>query len=348
MSNEDPVYEMLWDCRHCGAKKLLGLTHRYCPECGSPQNAEFRYFPSEQDKVAVRDHVYYGADVVCRYCGTYNSKNAKHCKDCGGPLVEGTAAETRTDQVHAVGQYQGESIQNAQQERSAAGAPAAAPPPKKKSLAGIIVGAVLLGLVALGLVAMLWKRDASFTVASHSWQREIDVERFGPVKDSSWCDELPAGANNVNRYRAVRSHENVQVGEDCSTRKVDNGDGTFKEKRECKPRYEKKPVEDDKCDFTVDKWSRSQTLTSKGAALTPEPTWPAVTLTRAGCASVGCEREGPRRESYTVVFKNDEDGETGECKFDQAKWQSYAPGKRFSAKVGVVGSWLDCDSLTNR
>lgn len=347
MSQQEPVYEMLWDCRHCGAKKLLGLTHRYCPECGAPQNADFRYFPSEQEKVAVQDHVFFGADVVCAYCGTYNSKNAKHCKDCGGPLSEGKAAGTRQDQLHGVGQFQGETIAAAQQERAGGAAPP--PPPKKKTpVVPIIIGVVVLMLIGLGLTALLWKRDASFAVQSHSWQRQIDIESFGPVKESAWCNELPSGAKGVNRYRAVRSHKDVQVGEDCQTRKVDNGDGTFREKQECKPRYKKEPVEDDKCDFTVDKWSKARTLNAQGSAVTPEPSWPDVKLTRAGCTTLGCEREGPRRETYTIVFKNTEDGETGDCSFDQPKWQSFKPDAQFKAKVGVIGGWLDCDTLSGK
>jgi hypothetical protein len=200
----------------------------------------------------------------------------------------------------------------------------------------------------LVLVAVLWKREASFTVQSHSWQRDVDVESFGPVKESAWCDELPVGAKGVKRYRATRSYQQVQVGEDCQTRKVDNGDGTFREKRECKPKYDKKPVEDDKCDFTLDKWSRSRTLTAKGAALSPEPNWPEIQLTRGGCAAIGCEREGPRRETYTVVFENAADADTGECNFDQAKWKGFEPGSSFNAEVGVIGSWLDCDTLTGK
>ena len=33
----DGHYEMLWDCDHCGAKGLLGLSQRFCAECGAPQ-----------------------------------------------------------------------------------------------------------------------------------------------------------------------------------------------------------------------------------------------------------------------------------------------------------------------
>jgi hypothetical protein len=344
VNTENPVYEMLWDCKHCGAKKLLGLTHRYCPECGSPQNAEFRYFPAESEKVAVKDHIYFGADIVCRYCGTYNGKNAKHCKDCGGPLAEGSNAATRQDQVHAIGQYAGENIQHAVQERNPGAKPA--PPKKKPSVLPVLIGAGILAVIAFALILAFWKREATFTVENQHWQREIDVERFGPVKQSAWCNEVPNDASGVRRYRAVRSYEQVQVGEDCQMRKVDRGDGTFSEQQECKPRYEKKPVEDDKCDFTVDRWSVGRTLTAKGAAVTPEPNWPPVTLTKPGCAGLGCEREGARRETYTVVFKNAEDGESGDCTFDQLKWQSFAPGTSLKGQVGVIGGWLDCGSLT--
>lgn len=349
--NQEPVYEMLWDCRHCGAKKLLGLTHRYCPECGSPQNAEFRYFPAEQDKIAVQNHVYAGADIVCRYCNHYNGRNAKHCKDCGGPLVEGAAAQVRQDQVHAIGQFQGENIQHAMQERQGGllGAqPAQSQKKKKAPVLLILLGLGMFVVVTLGLVAAFWKRDAAFTVQGHSWEREIDVEVFGPVKGSAWCNELPNAAKNVRKYSAVRDYEQVQVGENCQTRKVDNGDGTFGERQECTPKYEKKPINDDKCDFTVDKWSRGRTLTAKGAAPTPDPNWPAVTLSRPGCSTLGCEREGPRREKYVVVFKNVADGETGECDFDEAKWKSYQQGANFNAEVGVIGSWLDCDTLAGK
>ena len=50
-------YEMLWDCPHCDTKKNLGVTHRHCPNCGAPQDASKRYFPSDVSAAL--------ADVVC-------------------------------------------------------------------------------------------------------------------------------------------------------------------------------------------------------------------------------------------------------------------------------------------
>ena len=79
-------YEMLWDCPHCDTKKNLGVTHRHCPNCGAPQDASKRYFPSDADKVAVANHQFTGADRVCSSCGTAQSAKAKNCGKCGAPL----------------------------------------------------------------------------------------------------------------------------------------------------------------------------------------------------------------------------------------------------------------------
>jgi len=57
---------MLWDCEFCGTKKLLGKTHRFCPNCGAQQDPKARYFPSDEEKVAVKDHVYVGVDKISR------------------------------------------------------------------------------------------------------------------------------------------------------------------------------------------------------------------------------------------------------------------------------------------
>ena len=65
LMSEGKTYEMMWDCEYCGAAKLLGKSHRHCPLCGAAQNADKRYFPPEEEKVAVEDHQFVGADWGC-------------------------------------------------------------------------------------------------------------------------------------------------------------------------------------------------------------------------------------------------------------------------------------------
>src|SRR5688572_6267321 len=93
----EPVYEMVWDCRYCGAQKLLGLTHRHCPNCGAAQDPTARYFPADDEKVAVENHVYVGADMQCRYCDAASSTRAHNCGRCGAALGEGAPVQLHGD-----------------------------------------------------------------------------------------------------------------------------------------------------------------------------------------------------------------------------------------------------------
>jgi len=340
---------MLWDCAHCGARKNLGLTHRHCPACGSPQDATRRYFPPDEEKVAVEDHVFVGADVRCAFCQALSSRAAKHCGGCGGPLEQGAEAARRADQV-GKGPFAGESVAAAEQEHAGQRAAAlgiAAPPAKKpKSKKGLIAagcGLLLLIGCVVGGVAIFWKREGTLMVASQTWTREVQIERFGPVSDSAWCDQVPAGARVDRRTRETRSHRKVADGQDCQTRRVDNGDGTFSERQECTPRYRDEAVQGDKCYFTVDRWTAARTATATGTIAQP-PTWPIVQLVQAG-QCVGCEREGARTETYRVQLTRSDSGDGATCDFDQARWATFTPGSQWRGEVAVLTGAIDCNSL---
>src|SRR4051812_37296966 len=121
MTGEDDVYEMLWDCQYCGTKKLLAKTQRFCPSCGGAQVAKWRYFPADEEKIAVKDHIYVGVDRMCPACGVANARIAKHCISCGSPLDEAKDAEQRHQQAHAEGvAFTSETVAAAKQELAAA------------------------------------------------------------------------------------------------------------------------------------------------------------------------------------------------------------------------------------
>jgi hypothetical protein len=69
-----------------------------------------------------------------------------------------------------------------------------------------------------------------------------------------------------------------------------------------------------------------------------------VTLARSGCTSPGCEREGSRDETYTVVFR-DAKGEEYRCDFDEKAWAGYAEGRAYAGKLRALVGSLDCGSL---
>lgn len=319
------IYEMLWDCPHCDAKELLGKTHRYCPNCGAPQDPGRRYFPPAGKETAASAQ-YDGADKACPACQTPNGAKSHNCRHCGSPL----------DGAQEVGRVA---------DRSSA-APKAPPPgarPAKKKLWPWLLGGALVTCCLFGSVAMLWKKDVTVTVQGHSWSREIDVESMQAVQDDAWCDSKPGDAYNVSSRREQRSTNKIPDGEECHTRDVDRGDGTFERRQECQTKYREEPVYDDRCYFTVDRWRKQRTEKAQGSGTQPAPQWPQVRLGRTG-SSLGAEREGSRRETYTLALSGG-DGKAYSCKVPFQKWQAVSDGTTKPIKVGVLTGAADCDML---
>jgi hypothetical protein len=350
------TYEMLWDCSACGTPKLLGIQHRHCPACGAPQDPSARYYPSEADKVAVEHHVYQGADLVCPACGTANAAVSQFCVGCGSP-IGGDARQAVGRAEHQVGHHEafaGETLEDARadararrdaqvRQELAKGRPAA-PGMSRGLKLGIIVGSVALLVAVLVYVFLFWKREATMEVEGHLWARTIDVEAFDTVRDSAWCDEMPSGARNVSKRKEQRSTKKVEDGKECVKKRKDNRDGTFKEVEECHPKYRDEPVYAQRCHFEIDKWVVRRTEEAKGQGKSPEPSWPAVTLSKPGNCK-GCEREGARKETYALRLLDRGGGEGHECEVDRATWDRAEPSSQWTVEVKVVGGGLDCETL---
>lgn len=347
MSN-DKTYEMLWDCKYCGTKKLLGKTHRFCPNCGAAQDPDSRYFPSDDEKVAVEDHKLVGKDKICPACDTLNSGNAEFCQQCGSPLDKAEAAKTLSEQVRAEsGKFDSSGSRDLEKEEFdsemqrvglQASPQAASGGNRTLYIIGGIVAVIIIGI----LVAVFWRRETSAYVSGHSWEREINIEQLSPQSESAWCDSMPAGAYSITRREEQRSSRQIPDGEECSVRRVDNGDGTFSERRECQPKYREEPIYDDRCYFTVDRWVNSREVTAQGASLNDVPSWPSVNITRSGNC-VGCEREGGRVEHYLVHLRSGEDTYT--CEVEQDMWETMTIESTWTFDVGVVTGQPNCDSL---
>ena len=333
MSHGEPVYEMLWDCKYCGQKKLLGITHRFCAGCGAPQDPNARYYPADHEKVAVQGHPYVGADVACPACRQPMARAAKCCTNCGSPLDKGVDVARRADVVVPP---PGVVPPNA---------PMPARPPAKSSLGLIlgIVGGVLLLLVASILVMAFWKREGAFEVSGHSWERNITIERHEAVKKSVWCDDAPGNARVLSRGKEQRGTKKEPDGETCGMRKQDLGNGSYKEVKECTPKFKEVPQMEDRCDIEVTEWRRARTLTEKGASLAESPRWPVARTSGGTC--IGCEREGSRTERYTVEFVDAKGGSSATCEVPEAQWAGFARGSKWKGKVRVMTGGIDCDNL---
>ncbi len=347
--SDEKVYEMLWDCKYCGTKKLLGKTHRFCPNCGAPQDDEARYFPSDADKVAVEDHVYVGADLICPSCDTLNAANSEFCQQCGTPLKGAKSAQlVQDDQVIGEGEhFESTGSRNVAQERWEKKLDAAGLSPKKPTnrvgRRGLILGLGLVGLILLVvLVAIFWKRETTAYVTAHNWTREINIESYEARSESAWCDSMPGDAYSITRHQEQRGSKQIPDGQDCHTVRRDNGDGTYSESQQCTTRYRSEPIYDDRCYYTVNRWGYERSVSASGSSLGESPVWPSLKLGQTGTC-LGCEREGAHEEHYIVTLRSNDQEYT--CDLSQDEWASMPIESLWTFKVGVVTNRPDCGSL---
>ena len=321
----EKTYEMLWDCGFCGATKLLGKSHRHCPSCGAPQDADARYFPEDDaDRVAVEDHEFVGADWECGACESPNAAVAEFCSSCGAPR-DGNAQVT----------LQSESPP----------APPKEPSEDSESTTPWKLIAVAVGVVVVGFLAVffLWTEEKGVEVVSHSWERSIEIEEYKTVQDSAWKDQVPRKAYGLKCAQKERSKKKVEDGQECKMVKQDKGDGTFTEREECTTRYKEVPVYDQYCRYSIEKWVVTSTPKTQSDDL--EPSWPIIQIEECAIEARGCKRTGARRAVYTVGLADDE-GEKHACEYDEDKWSSMAEGSRWTAEFRKVGGSIACDSLT--
>lgn len=341
-----PTYEMFWDCRSCDTKKLLGKTHRHCPHCGQVQDPSWRYFPSEDEKVAVEDHVFVGVDWVCERCDSPNSASATHCVNCGDAR-DGVEKDVERKASVRAGQQSGERDRPERVHPSAQGMTSGdeAVPAATSSWKGavpLLAAGLFLLVVCCGLLAFFWTEETEATVTGHTWSRSVHIERLQATSGGSWCDSMPGDAYGVSRSRRERSTRQIPDGESCSTVNVDNGDGTFSTQQSCHTVYRSEPVYDDWCSYTVDRWQHHDTVTASGASLASEPRWPSVSV--SGCHSLGCTRQGARGSSY-IVHLLDADGDEQTCDFDQSTWASMPVGSRWTVAKRVLLDNLVCSDF---
>ncbi|MBX3232093.1 MAG: hypothetical protein KIT84_19740 [Labilithrix sp.] len=384
MNGEEAVYEMLWDCKYCGQKKLLGVTHRFCAGCGAPQDPNARYFPPDHEKVAVKNHPYVGADVVCPSCRQPMSRAAKCCTNCGGPIDKGAEVARQADVVvpppggyppgaypagahapgahapgayppgaHAPGAYPhgayppGAHAPGAypqQPFRSAAQGFQPAPP--KKSSAGLILG-IVGGVFALLLVLVL---------VAVFWKREAALA----VTGHSWERSI-----RIERFENVRKStwcDEIPAGARVvSRRREQRGTKREKDGQTCSTRkkdlgngsYKEVRECTDKYKETPvydDKCDidvtewRTARTATEKGASVSDTPRWPVTKVTGGTC-LGCEREGSKTEKYTVLFTDAKSKDAASCDLPQAKWSTFKVGSKWKGQVRVMTGGVDCNDL---
>ncbi|MEW6578503.1 MAG: zinc ribbon domain-containing protein [Chloroflexota bacterium] len=345
------TYQMLWDCKFCGTQKLLGVTHRHCPNCGAAQDPEQRYFPAEEDMVALEDHPYVGADKICPACQQPNSAASTYCTECGADLATGVVAPTQGVREIGTGRAETDTRRDVVKDKfDAEMAHVGVSRPPGRKVLGLSAGAWLaIAVVALlaiciggAIYALTYRTSAEGTVSALGWERTIAIESFQAVPGSAWEDDVPGDAYGISCKREQRGTRQVPDGSHEECRDTDQGDGSFR--RECRTvqDYRDEPVYDNWCKFTVNRWAYAREVTASGTGDDP-PAWPTYTLA-LGTGTLGRERAGAQREQYTVVLRL-EDGDEQTCRFDdEADWAQYRAGMAVSLKLDITGD-ADCATL---
>lgn len=345
------TYQMLWNCAVCGTEKLLGVTHRFCPNCGTQQDPDWRYFPAEDEYVRVENHVFVGKDLTCSVCGTLNAADANFCENCGSTLEDAEPASSLGEQRMASGRAfpssgsRDEVAEQWQRQMNAID--------EKAKGGGIPMRTVvILGLVALvavgAFIAVFWTQEARVTATAHSWERTIVVDEYRFFTTQNWDDMRPAG-DQVTRGTCVerqRGSRQVPDGQECETVRVDNGDGTFSTRQECRTVYRSEPVYDDWCTYSGYRWEFDRNVTTSGNSVSDTPTWGDPNLNCANQRSTGCEREARREEQYIVQFTSNSGDNSYDCAFEQPAWRDVALNSEWRVQVRVIDpNAALCDTL---
>src|SRR5690606_34912595 len=100
----------------------------------------------------------------------------------------------------------------------------------------------------------------------HSWEREIRVDEYRNFSIQDWDDSRPAGDNVVRGLctQKQRSTRQVPDGQECTSRRVDQGDGTFRTEQDCRTKYRSEPVYDDWCTWSGQRWEYSRSISTSG------------------------------------------------------------------------------------
>jgi len=363
------VYEMLWDCKFCGQQKLLAKTNRTCTQCGAAQDPSWRYFPSDQDKVEVQNHTFKGKDRLCPACDSVNAADNQFCIRCGAPMDDAISADTvpsrskaawddfETQNLKALQRAQKELAQLQESAQRQGMRPSSGRPHRSTGYrqnrrntakSAVLIGSGLSGVAGVGsIIAWLLSMTVSIPVevTGHTWQRRIAIEVYEAQSGGDWDDSLPSGAYNVSCSSRQRSTNRIPDGETCSTRQVDQGDGTFREESYCTTTYREEPVYDDYCSYTINRWDVARWAAASGRSLAEEPAWPVLNARTCDTTALGCERSGQRRESYTLRLRDPNTQKTYQCDRTRVAWQTMPVGTPLQMEVGRFFGDARCGSL---
>ncbi|MBN9119768.1 MAG: hypothetical protein J0I06_11525 [Planctomycetes bacterium] len=346
------VYEGRWRCRSCSA--LNRGASLQCV-CGNPRGKDEEIFV-EPDAPAVTDPAVLvaaaaGPNWFCGYCGAENLHAVTACKQCGGNRVR--SSENRPTQgVEPRREVERSTGMRVRDEPTPAMAALDAPLMSSRSCA-VVVG---LGAACVAVLVWFfaWTSVVEATVTETAWTRSVQLDQLG-AREEGW--DRPADSELLHTEQRPRAQEvpvtvtrtrkatkDVPTGETKKVktgRKIDQGDGSFKDEEKEVP-VTKKVEYDEEYETTELRttvvpatwyvyrpWRKVRTEELSGER---DPRWPTVALQPE-------QRLSNRREQFSVVFTAP-DGKTYQHgPKEEGEFQGFQKGSVRRLKVNNVG-WI--------
>lgn len=358
------IIKGFWDCHHCGTTGIGGDL-RECPTCGEARDSNTTFYVDKHKSTYVTKPINRNPDWICTSCNKLNPDDVDSCLSCGTPRTRNSLNYLQNRKKHEVYDIRYESSNSDEKsefdstsedvqktECSHASNDSAAlnhnallngeeliiseepafsfgeaiksifTKERVITILGII-GAIFL---VAGIIWLMLPKYEEVTVREMSWKRNIDIEKYQTVSESSWV--LPPTARlrytnwEFSHYRKVLSHyetktrqvecQRISGYEEYVTGYRDLGNGYFEEITATRPVYETyyetetyqdpvyrdEPVYQTKYYYDIDKWLYYRSVVTSGKD--KEPYWGDTNLARD-------ERVSSQDESFSIVGINDKE-----------------------------------------
>ncbi|MBK9453268.1 MAG: hypothetical protein IPN95_28520 [Bacteroidetes bacterium] len=364
------TYVGKWDCPKCGTKRILGWENGQtvvsCPACGGPSTGKW-YLDSRDMEISEAGELALAKSKrawQCGHCDKVNDGSRDTCISCGNPRdkdsgddqfiareydprdVPQTGEEVENPSVESPTENAAASVEGiSARTRSRWDMEAEAKRQRRNKILKIV--GIAAGSLALLIFVLTWKKEIPVMVSGFSWERTIDIEKYGPHSESSW-DSPPPGAYGISSAQEIHHYDTRVVGRECHTETystvcgtTDNGNGTFSdqyctETREvCEDQTVQDPVYATRYYYTIDRWGFDHTETT--TAKDQSPHWPVFSLTTS---SPERYREGKKKETYTVHLLR-KSGKPASEDVAQDRWSKMKSGQWLTGYRNVIfGYWM--------
>lgn len=238
------IIKGFWDCHHCGTTGIGGDL-RECPTCGKARDSNTTFYVDKHKSTYVTKPINRNPDWICTSCNKLNPDDVDSCLSCGTSRTRNSLTHLQNRRNYQVyddlgsdeeSEYDstseniqktecsnssnnsstwnhnallnGEELSILEESDFSFGEAIKSIFTKKRVITILgIIGAIFL---VAGIIWLMLPKYEEVTVQEMSWKRNIDIEKYQTVSESSWV--LPPTARlrytnwEFSHYRKVLSH----------------------------------------------------------------------------------------------------------------------------------------------